>query len=320
MWKYLTSDKYDEILSSFNLLNTTDIKKINKILYNISNNIDANYSEIIIKKKTHGIRFLYEPSKTLKDIQKRILKNILEERKLSSYSYAYRKNLSVFENAKPHVGKNIVLKLDIKDFFGNINFNMVYDTCFNEMFFPKKLGVLLTNLCVYNNKLPQGAPTSGYISNLVMRSFDEKIGKYCDEKKISYTRYSDDMSFSGDFNIKEIISLVERLLKENGFKLNKKKIKVVSKKTRQQITGIVVNEKINIRKSYKKKIRQEVYYINKYGLDSHLANTKYKSSKKEYLMKLLGKVNYIYSITKEQEFKNYKDVIVNLLKKGTNKD
>lgn len=80
MFLYLSNDKYNDLLSSFNLVNTTDIKKINKILYNISNNIDANYEEIIIHKKSGGLRFLYEPSKELKSIQKRILKNVLEEK------------------------------------------------------------------------------------------------------------------------------------------------------------------------------------------------------------------------------------------------
>lgn len=317
MWRYLTKDKYNEILSSFNLLNTSDIKKMNKILYNISNNIDANYSEIIIKKKTGGIRFLYEPSRILKNIQKRILKNILEERKISNYSYAYTKKLSILDNCKPHIRKNIVLKLDIKNFFDNISFNMVYETCFNETLFPKKLGILLTNLCMYDKKLPQGAPTSGYISNIVMRSFDEKVGKYCKEKGISYTRYSDDMSFSGDFDVEDLINTVGSLLDEKGFKLNKKKIKVVSKKTRQQITGIVVNEKINIRKGYKKKIRQELYFIKKYGLDDHLNKIRYKGSKNAYLTKLLGKISYVYSITKEDVYKAYKESVISLLKEDS---
>lgn len=320
MYRYLTNDKYNEILSSFNLLNTTDIKKINKILYNISNNIDANYTEMIIKKKTGGVRFIYEPSKTLKPIQKRILKNILEERKLSCYSYAYKKNISILDNAKPHINKKIILKLDIKNFFDNINFDMVYEECFNEMLFPRKMGILLTNLCMYDNKLPTGAPTSGYISNIIMRSFDEKIGKYCDENNIAYTRYSDDLSFSGDFDVKTIINMVAMLLKEKGFKLNEKKIKVVFNKTRQQITGIVVNKKVNIRKSYKNKIRQEVYYINKYGLDSHLNKIKSKENKKDYLQKLLGKISYVYSITSQEEFLEYKNIILKYLKESTNKN
>ena len=315
MWKYLTLDKYNEILLSFNLVNTSNIKEVNKILYNVSNNIDANYEEIIIHKKTGGLRFLNAPSKTLKSIQKRILKNVLEEKKTSNYSYAYIKGYSIIDNAKPHVNKSKIVKLDIKDFFDNINFNMVYNTCFNETLYPKKLGMLFTNLCTYNNSLPQGAPTSGYISNIVLRGFDEKIGLFCKNNDIEYTRYSDDMTFSGDFNTRKLIKKVNELLYEEGFCLNKKKIVVVNKKTRQQVTGIIVNEKLSIRKSYKKKIRQEVYYINKYGLESHLIKRKLKLEEKGYLNKLLGKINFVLQVEKNNiEFEKYKSYVINLIK------
>ncbi len=225
MWKYLTDEKYDTFLSSLNLVNTTNVKKIKKILYNITNNLDANYSEIIIYKKHGGIRFLYEPSKILKSIQKRILKKMLEERKLSNSACAYRKNYGILRNVSSHVGKNVVLKLDIKNFFDNISFKMVYDECFNETLYPKKLGMLLTNLCVYNNKLPQGAPTSGYISNLVMRSFDIRVENYCIKNNITYTRYSDDMSFSSDFNVRALINFIVALLRESGFFFKQKQNK-----------------------------------------------------------------------------------------------
>ena len=98
----------------------------------------------------------------------------------------------------------------------------VYKTCFNETLYPKKIGMLLTNLCMYNESLPQGAPTSDDISNIVMRSFDENTGKWHLNKNISYTRYSDDLTFSGDFNCYEVIYFVENLLKKEGFLLNKK--------------------------------------------------------------------------------------------------
>lgn len=314
MWKYLTLDKYNEILLSFNLVNKSNIKEVNKILYNISNNIDANYEEIIIHKKAGGLRFLNAPSKTLKSIQKRILKNVLEEKKTSNYTYAYIKGCSIIDNAKPHINKSKIVKLDIKDFFNNVNFNMVYNTCFNETLYPKKLGMLLTNLCIYNNSLPQGAPTSGYISNIVLRNFDEKIGLFCKNNDIEYTRYSDDMTFSGDFNTGKLIKLVNKLLYEQGFSLNKKKIVVVNKKTRQQVTGIIVNEKLSIRKSYKKKIRQEIYYINKFGLQSHLIKRKIKLEEKEYLNKLLGKINFVLQVEKNNlEFKKYKSYVIRLI-------
>lgn len=310
MFKYLTTDKYNELLLSFNLVNSSDIKKVNKILYGISNNIDSNYEEIIIKKKKGGLRFLNEPSKTLKQIQKNILSNVLVDRITSRYATAYKRKHSLTTNALPHVNKKIILKLDIENFFDNINFIKVYKYVFNECLYPKKLGFLLTNLCLFNNKLPQGAPTSGYISNLVLRNFDEAVGKFCNSKNISYTRYSDDMTFSGDFNVKEVISFVSKLLFEEGFKLNKSKIKVVNKGTRQQITGVVVNEKLTIRKNYKRKIRQEVYYVKRYGVDSHLNKIGIKD-KTLYLRKLLGKINFVLQVeSNNKEFINYKNYLI----------
>lgn len=310
MWKYLTESKYNELLSSFNLVNTSDIKKINKILYGISNNIDLNYEEIIIKKKNKNLRYLNEPSPILKSIQKRILKNVLEEKMISKCAYAYKKGLSTILNAKSHVGCKVILKLDIENFFDNINFYKVYNSCFNENLYPKKLGMLLTNLCVYNGKLPQGSPTSGYISNIVLRNFDCNIDAYCKDKNINYTRYSDDMTFSGDFDIRKLIKFVNELLYKEGFRLNKSKIKVVLNTTRQQVTGIVVNEKINLSKNYKRKIRQEVYYVLKYGVKSHIEKRNINLSCNRYLSVLLGKINYVLTVNpNDKEFINYKNEI-----------
>lgn len=310
MWKYLTESKYNELLSSFNLVNTSDIKKINKILYGISNNIDLNYEEIIIKKKNKNLRYLNEPSPILKSIQKRILKNVLEEKMISKCAYAYKKGLSTILNAKSHVGCKVILKLDIENFFDNINFYKVYNSCFNENLYPKKLGMLLTNLCVYNDMLPQGSPTSGYISNIVLRNFDCNIDAYCKDKNINYTRYSDDMTFSGDFDIRKLIKYVNELLYKERFRLNKSKIKVVLNTTRQQVTGIVVNEKINLSKNYKRKIRQEVYYILKYGVKSHIEKRNINLSCNKYLSVLLGKINYVLTVNpNDKEFINYKNEI-----------
>lgn len=310
MWKYLTESKYNELLSSFNLVNTSDIKKINKILYGISNNIDLNYEEIIIKKKNKNLRYLNEPSPILKGIQKRILKNVLEEKMISKCAYAYKKGLSTILNAKSHVGCKVILKLDIENFFDNINFYKVYNSCFNENLYPKKLGMLLTNLCVYNDMLPQGSPTSGYISNIVLRNFDCNIDAYCKDKNINYTRYSDDMTFSGDFDIRKLIKYVNELLYKERFRLNKSKIKVVLNTTRQQVTGIVVNEKINLSKNYKRKIRQEVYYVLKYGVKSHIKKRNINLSCNRYLSVLLGKINYVLTVNpNDKEFINYKNEI-----------
>ena len=92
----------------------------------------------------------------------------------------------------------------------------VYNRCFLEEYFPRGVRILLTYLCTYNEFLPQGAPTSSYISNLVMRDFDEEIGSFCEKNNISYTRYSDDMTFSGNFGVKSVIYKVKAELKKIG--------------------------------------------------------------------------------------------------------
>ena len=309
MWYYLTEELYDQFLLSFNLLKDNNIKKVKKTLYYLVNNINYNYVSFEIPKKNGKIRLISEPSYLLKNIQRNILNNILYDMKISKYATAYQKNLSLIDNALPHINKKIVLKLDIKNFFDNINFYLVYNKCFREELYPKKMGVLFTNLCILNNKLPQGAPTSAYISNIILREFDEYIGKYCKNLDISYTRYSDDLTFSGDFNVKELIKIVKNTLAKYHFKLNYDKIRVIYHNQRQIVTGIVVNEKLSVKKDYKKKIRQEVYYIKKWGIDSHLKKIN-SLNKKKYLNKLIGKINYVLQVEKDNlEFKEYLDFL-----------
>lgn len=172
---------------------------------------------------------------------------------------------------------------------------------------------MLTNLVTYNNFLPQGAPTSSYISNLILRSFDIKIGTYCEEEKIAYTRYCDDMTFSGDFDVEEVINLVKKELLKENFILNKKKIKIIRPNKAQIVTGIVCNEKLSVPKSYKKEIRQIMYYLNKYGLSNHLKHIGYQYDKRIYINKLFGRILFILQVEKDnQEFINYKMQLIKL--------
>ena len=92
------------------------------------------------------------------------------------------------------------------------------------------------------------------------------MGKWCEERKISYTRYSDDLTFSGNFDVKEVKHKARSFLEKMGFSLNEKKTRVLKPYQRQTVTGIVVNEKPNISKNYKRQLRQEIYYCEKYGV------------------------------------------------------
>lgn len=320
MYAYTTKEQCNEFLLSLNLIddNTNNKEKIRK-LYSISNNIENNYRIYKIKKHTGEYRTIYEPEYNLKQIQKNILHNVLEKKKISKYAKAYYKEAKIIDNAVEHINKKIILKLDIKDFFNNIDFIKIYNKCFPIEYYPPQIGTILTKLCTYYDFLPQGSPTAPYISNLVMKDFDEQIGSYCKSKNISYTRYSDDMTFSGDFNIKEIIKKVKGLLLKEGLYLNKKKIKIITQKNRQSVTGITVNQKPQVAVDYRKEIRKDIYYIKKYGLSSHMSKTNVKISDKEYLKRLLGRINYVLQINcKDEQFTKYKNYIIELIKNPQN--
>lgn len=164
MWKYISIKECNEFLLSLNLLNCKDLKKYIKTIYSISNNIEKNYKIYKIKKRNGKYRTIYEPNSILKQIQKQILINILNNKSISKYAQAYHKGIQLKDNAIFHINKEMILKLDIENFFENISFLDIYNSCFPIEYFPKSVGMILTYLCTYNNHLTQGSPTSPYIS------------------------------------------------------------------------------------------------------------------------------------------------------------
>ncbi len=310
MWKYYDLQQHKNFILALDLVPflTDNEKKIN-LLYAISNNRKKYYVKKEILKSDGSKRTLLVPNKTLKIIQKNILNNILKALDVSKYATAYVKNKSLKDNVLMHVNRRIVLKLDIKNFFDNITFEHIYKVLPNYLF-PPAIKVLLGKLCTYDDYLPQGAPTSPYLSNLVFKSFDEYMGKYCEDRNINYSRYCDDLTFSGDFDPDRIVRKVDAFLNEMGFILNPKKIKYLRNNSRQIITGLVVNKKINVSREYKRVIRQQMYYINKHGLD----NVNIFLSQDISLLSLLGKVNYVLFINPcNNEFKTYKKIIEDMI-------
>lgn len=308
-----TKEDCNKFLLSLNLIdrNISNSKKI-KVLYTISNRVERYYKVYKIKKHNGSYRTIYSPNKLLKGIQRKILKNILSNKKISKYAFAYYQGRSLKDNAFPHLNKKTILKLDIIDFFENIDFCRVYNACFNQAYFPKSIGYLLTYLCTYESRLPQGAPTSSYISNLVMKDFDEEVGEWCKKKNISYTRYSDDMTFSGDFIPSEIIAYIRKQLYKLNLKINNKKIHIINNSQQQNVTGIVVNNKLQVSSKYRNSVRQSIYYIKKYGLNNHLDKINYNNKPINYINSLYGKVLYILSTdSTNKEFMNYKNYLIN---------
>ncbi|MBQ7821132.1 MAG: RNA-directed DNA polymerase [Clostridia bacterium] len=287
-----------------------------KTLYAVSNNLQSHYRNVELPKKNGGIRHLCVPDDVLKHIQRRITEVMLVHMPISKYAGAYRYGASVIHNASAHLGKKRILKLDISKFFDSVLYSQVKEYAFPEIIFSEKVRVLLSILCYYKESLPQGAPSSPAISNIIMRQFDEKVGAWCEERSISYTRYCDDMTFSGDFDANDVKKLVERELGKYGFYLNPVKTKTVTSDHRQSVTGIIVNEKLSLPSEYRRKLRQELYYCRRYGVDAHMERIGVSGSAGSYLSRLLGKVNYVLSVRKDDaEMKEYKAWLVAELKK-----
>ena len=285
-----------------------------KTLYGLSNNLDKHYRNTFIPKHDGSKRKLSVPDLILKRVQRSIADNILADYPISSYAMAYTQGSSVQKNASLHVGKQKILKLDIDGFFDHITYSRVKDCVFCKENYSEPIRILLTLLCYYKESLPQGAPTSPAITNIIMYDFDEKIGKYCGENNISYSRYCDDITFSGDFNEKAVIFVVKDELRKLGLFLKSRKTAVIPNTKRQTVTGIVVNEKIGLTKEYKNKIRQEIYYIKKYGIDGHLSKIGCQD-KQYYLNSLKGRVAFVLqTVPNDEEFLRYKEFLKNMKK------
>ena len=296
-WKYCTTEEIGRTLRTFGLLKGLDVPEEAYLpcLYTVSNQIETHYHPVVISKKSGGRRKLLVPDALLRTIQRNLLHHVLEEFQISEFACAYKKGTSIVDNARPHVGAKLVLKLDIQDFFDQITWILVYQNAFPGTHFPPAIRKMLTEFCCVRDRLPQGAPTSPTVSNLVMRPFDVHMGEWCREREIRYTRYCDDLTFSGVFAPEEVIRKVRGFLQVYGFELNRKKTRVLGRGNAQSVTGIVVNEKAQVSRAYRRKLRQEVYLFDRYGIKTEEGP---KNDEKER-RRLLGKMRYVLSVNPE---------------------
>jgi RNA-directed DNA polymerase len=261
------------------------------------------YRDFSIKKKNGKLRHLKEPLPSLKEIQCWILENILYKIPVSRFAKAYIKNRNLIDNVKYHKNRETIVNLDINEFFSSIKRPYI-EKIFLNLGYSSNVSNLLSKLCSCNEVLPQGAPTSPYLSNLYLSDFDEKISSYCKYKDIRYTRYADDMTFSGKIDSERLIKFVSSITSYYKLEINTQKTKVLGRNQRQTVTGIVVNDIIQIPKKKRDKIRQEVYYIKKLGLSSHLLKTGNK--RQNYLQHLLGQINFaLYINSTDWEMQQY---------------
>jgi RNA-directed DNA polymerase len=271
------------------------------------------YRDFEVLKRNGKKRPISEPLPSLKEIQHWILKKILYSIPVSPFAKAYKPNVSLIENIKFHRNQPKVFTLDLENFFPSITIDGV-EKIFSKLGYCNSISNLLAKLCTRNGTLPQGAPTSPTLSNLIFIDADEMIANYCIQKKIRYTRYADDLSFSGDFDEKELFVVVKGIIEKMKFKINTAKTKLMTPGNRQTVTGIVVNEKPQVVFHKRNELRQAMYYIQKFGIDEH---REYREiNQRNFLEHLLGKINFVLQINpKDTEFIKYKSFLVDLKKK-----
>lgn len=263
-----------------------------RTLYALSNSLPAHYHTVEIPKKDGGVRRLTVPDEALKRVQRAILHRLLVHMPVSPCAAAYRFGGGAVRGAARHVGSRQVLRLDIQHFFDSVRYSAVKDAVFPPEIFSEPLRVLLTMLCYYRDSLPQGAPTSPAIVNILLRDFDRRVGAWCRAREITYTRYCDDLTFSGE-DLTGVRPMAEAELRALGFFLNDHKTRLRSAGRRQTVTGLVVNEKVSVPREKRRAIRQAVYCCRRFGVEDHLERTGETLSPGACLDRLLGQVGYV---------------------------
>jgi hypothetical protein len=260
------------------------------------------YSRFELPKRSGGTRAIDAPSEALKDLQRRILRRLLAPLPVHPAATGFVRGRSIVDNARPHAARGVVINIDLADFFPSITAARVR-ALFRALGWGGEAANILTNICTHEGRLPQGAPTSPAISNLVCRKLDARLAALMSATELrrfevrdprtgeiiarsaaqeiedgSYTRYADDLTFSlpafgrnrrripppkGRPKIlrprppsRALLAHIRQIIEAEGFRIQKKKkVRVQRAHQRQTATGLVVNAKVNLPRTVRRRIR-----------------------------------------------------------------
>lgn len=265
------------------------------------------YKAFEIPKKSGGVRHIHAPEEELKQIQSKLAKVLYEyalkieknNGKKWNIAHAFVKGKGCFTNAKIHRNKRILVNVDLKDFFDSFHFGRVrgYFMKNRNYQLSEEVATVIAQIACYKGKLPQGAPTSPVITNLICGIFDIRILHLAKKYRLDYTRYADDLTFST--NDKKFQIYQEQFLEEltneiskAGFSINQNKTRVQYRDSHQEVTGIVVNKKLNVIRKYYKDTRAMAYNLYKTG------EYTIDGEKKGSIQQLEGRFSYINQFDK----------------------
>ncbi|HZT15770.1 MAG TPA: reverse transcriptase family protein [Gaiellaceae bacterium] len=245
---------------------------------------EAFYSSFRIAKRGGGSRLIEAPTPALKRIQHWIQRNITSNLWSHDASHGFVRERSIVTNAAPHVRSRLVLKIDLRDFFGTVEREQVY-RIFRRVGYTRQIAGLLTSLTTKDGHLPQGAPTSPDLANHAAYVLDVRLSALAHRNRMTYTRYADDLTFSGPgAEVPRVRRVIEHIIRSQAFSPQDKKERFMRPSERQSVTGITVNEKLTWPRDRRRWLRQEIYYLRKYGLDEHLKRRRYTRARyKEFI-------------------------------------
>lgn len=232
-------------------------------LYQLSQHADKYYKTYTIPKKTGKPRLICQPNRKLKGLQSWILVNILNKLKVSSSCKGFEKGSSTYYNAEPHRGANALLTIDLKEFFPTVTQKQVFNI-FKAIGYNDLICVIFSNICTYQEALPQGSPCSPKLANLSAWQLDVRIQGYVGKRGINYTRYADDLSFSGltPWKVVQIIPMIKRLIEDENFQVNPSKTRIAGLSRAKIVTGLVLaTDTFGIGTQKYKNIRSKIYHL-----------------------------------------------------------
>lgn len=297
-------------------------KEFAKIFYETSP--EFRYFKYSIKKKSGKDRTISRPNKKIKEIQKQLASLLNDVFWSQTPVHGFCKGRSIVTNAKQHLEKTNIFNIDLENFFDTIHFGRIKYLFKSSPFnLPTVPATILANVCCFENKLPQGAPTSPILSNMICYNLDKELKHLAKSGRAIYTRYADDITFSFNCKISNVqnkivetspalkcsAGLVE-IINRNGFSINQAKVRLYSRNQRLQVTGLKVNEFPNVSRRFINNIRSMLY-----AWDHH----SYRNAEKEYYNRYLtekhkkakiqpklrnvirGKLNYLKMVRSERD-------------------
>lgn len=282
-----------------------------------------NYKRFKLKKKRGGFRVIQTPQDELKYLQRWILENVLNKKQSHNACKGFDPETSIKLNAEKHLNQEGILKMDLLRFYDSINEKRVYGL-FKSLGYHPNLSVSLAKICTlvpektffssFKKKeqhlkqkikqdglgiVPQGAPSSPKISNLISITLDNRLQKLADKNKLNYTRYADDLTFSGTIEtLSKIKKIVYKIIKDENLYPNYSKTKILKRGNPFFVTGLSVhNNSVAVPKKKKLEIEHHLHHCIKNGVQNHLTTS--KISNRNFKDWLLGNIAFVNGIEKE---------------------